>query len=322
MLLRVNARALPHRGLALLVVSVAFAAGCGDYLVAPEPVVLQSSRLAARPVSSSIAATPIAFDAIALSWTDDAGNETGWEVQRSTGASGAFAVISSLGPNTTSTQDGGLVQLTEYCYRVRWFRMIPRKVHYGALSSVACATTPRMPPPAAPTAVYATPHGSTVVNIQWNASFSAPGFRVERSLDNGVTWTAVRTMGPEDRSTNDTQVQSELAVCYRVIAFNAGGDSAPSPVDCTTPPAAPTNVQLVADEFGNKRVTWTDNSAVEDGYVLILVFVYVDPDFGSWEERIVMSAPANSTSIDVHPDVTYVLELRATKDGGVSDVGS
>src|SRR5205823_11457556 len=72
----------------------------------------------------------------------------------------------------------------------------------------------------------------------------------------------------------DQQRTPEQEVCYRVYAINSYGASSPSPVDCTMPPLAPTNVAVTPQADGAQLVSWTDNSNVEDGYI---VFVYYDP---------------------------------------------
>ena len=78
---------------------------------------------------------------------------------------------------------------------------------------------------------------------------------------------AVATTYPNVTSLDDYQFPgAELPACYRVFAFNGYGDSDPSNVDCTAIPATPTN--LKANPVGGTAVdlTWTDNSAVENGF--------------------------------------------------------
>lgn len=54
---------------------------------------------------------------IQLTWTDNAGNETGYRVERRTGA-GAFGTVAALGPDTEEYTDSGLAPATPYAYRV------------------------------------------------------------------------------------------------------------------------------------------------------------------------------------------------------------
>jgi hypothetical protein len=55
---------------------------------------------------------------VSLSWTDNANNETGYEIERSNSSSGGYSTLASLGANTTSYSDNGLADGTYY-YRVR-----------------------------------------------------------------------------------------------------------------------------------------------------------------------------------------------------------
>lgn len=55
---------------------------------------------------------------IALSWTDNANNETGFRIERATGG-GAFAEIATTAANATTFTNTGLAAGTTYSYRVR-----------------------------------------------------------------------------------------------------------------------------------------------------------------------------------------------------------
>ena len=169
--------------------------------------------------------------------------------------------------------------------------------------------------PKAPSAADAIPILSDRVDIFWtDNSTNEDGFRVERSADGGLTWALAKTLSVSSVAFVDEGRTPERRVCYRVIAFNAKGSSAPSNVDCTTPPATPTNVAAAALDAHTVRVTWTDNSAVETGYYL----TRWTGDDRSSETRI-GQAPANATT---YRDTTmpsaaaYSYRVWATSDGG------
>ena len=55
-----------------------------------------------------------------LAWTDNATDETNFEVERSTGAPAvSFSLLATLGAVSVSYTDTGLSPADEYCYRVR-----------------------------------------------------------------------------------------------------------------------------------------------------------------------------------------------------------
>lgn len=76
-----------------------------------------------------------------LSWTDNAGNESGFKVERSV-SGGAFAPLTTVPPNTTSYVDDGLALGTAYSYRV----IATNALGDSAPSNQVDVTTPNVPP--------------------------------------------------------------------------------------------------------------------------------------------------------------------------------
>jgi hypothetical protein len=68
---------------------------------------------------SNLGASPVSASQINLSWTDNSGNETGFKIERKTGAGGTYSQIATVGANVTSYPDSGLASATTYYYRVR-----------------------------------------------------------------------------------------------------------------------------------------------------------------------------------------------------------
>ncbi|MCC5021830.1 MAG: hypothetical protein J6386_03075 [Candidatus Synoicihabitans palmerolidicus] len=65
---------------------------------------------------SGLAASAVASDQINLSWTDNSSNETGFAIDRKTGAGGTYAEIDTVSPNVTSYADQSLDSETTYYY--------------------------------------------------------------------------------------------------------------------------------------------------------------------------------------------------------------
>jgi len=256
---------------------------------------------------------------IDVSWQDNSTNETGFDVWRSsTGPAGTFTKVGGTGANQTKYSDVGLTNATQYCHRVRAFRNYDGKTSYSDFSSTACATTPAPPTPNAPSATDAVPWSSSTIEVTWtDNSAIEDGFRVERSLDGGTSWATVSTTAANVTSFQDAGRSSEHQVCYRVVTFNAGGDSPASNIDCTTPPAAPSGLTATLVDGGAIDLAWTDNSAVEDGYEVLKEGI--GPGFGP----VVADLPSNSTGYrdvaggTIAGSATYV--VLAKKDGGFSD---
>jgi titin len=305
-----------YLGSALLVLGVV---GCdGNQPI--EPAVQAASTGKAGPTVTAPSNTntvAVSESRIDISWQDNSPNESGFEVHRSTaGASGAFALLATTGAGVTSHSEAGLTPSTQHCYKVRAFKRADGKTSYSDFSTTACATTPAPPVPTAPSGADAKPANSTSVDVRWidNAT-NEDGFRVERSLDLGSNWATVRTVGANVTSSLDGGRSSEQQVCYRVIAFNAGGDSPPSNTDCTTPPAAPSGLTATGTSQPAIDLAWMDNSVVEDGYE-----VRRAPEGMAYST--LADLPASSTTyrdVAVTSDARYSYMVRAKKDGGFSD---
>ena len=67
---------------------------------------------------SNLSASATSSSSIALSWTDNANNETNMLVQRANSSGGTYSTIATLGANSTSYTNSGLSASTTYWYRV------------------------------------------------------------------------------------------------------------------------------------------------------------------------------------------------------------
>jgi hypothetical protein len=262
---------------------------------------------------SNLTLTRVSPHQIDLAWQDNSSGETGFEVQRSAGAT-AFTRLAGTGANATSHNDANLTAGTEYCYRVRAFRTSGKQTTYSLFSNTACATTP----PSAPSNANATPASSTAVDVTWlDNSATEGGFRLERSTSSAGPWAVAAQLAANTTSYRDVGRAGEQTVCYRALAFNSHGDSPPSTADCTTPPAGPTNLNAVATDQ-SISLTWLDNSSVEDGYD-------VRRSIDGVTFATVVSLPVNSTTYrDAGPatNATYWYQVQARKDAGFSDVSN
>ncbi|MBC7908881.1 MAG: fibronectin type III domain-containing protein, partial [Pyrinomonadaceae bacterium] len=93
---------------------------------------------------TNLTATASSSSQINLSWSDTANNESGFRIERKTGAGGTYAEIATVGANVTSYSNTGLAASTTYFYRVRAYNATGN----SAYSNEANATTNATPPPA------------------------------------------------------------------------------------------------------------------------------------------------------------------------------
>ena len=92
---------------------------------------------------SALTATAVSTTQINLSWKDNSVDETGFRIERKTGASGTYAQINATNSNITSYSDSKLTPGTTYYYRVRAYNANGNSTY----SNEASATTQSPPSP-------------------------------------------------------------------------------------------------------------------------------------------------------------------------------
>jgi titin len=294
-------------------------AGCADPPLSPDEERAPLSAEGSLTAPSNLIATAVSASQINLTWRDKSSRETGFEVRRSnTGPTGTFALLTRTGANVTTYSNIGLSPSTQYCYKVRAFRTTGDTRSYSAFSPTACASTPvAAGVPSTPTATTAKSTGSTAVVIAWtDNSADETGFRVQRASSTSGPWAVAASTGPDQNSAIDGGRASETQVCYRVAAVNAIGRSNWSEAACAIPPAAPTNLHVTGSPSTTVVLTWSDNSAAEDGYEIQRANAQGGPHL------VVADLSSNATAFheqDLASDQTYWYQVRAKRAGGFSD---
>lgn len=134
-------------------------------------------------------------------------------------------------------------------------------------------STPVPVPPNAPTNLTATADSYSQVFLSWiDNSGKETGFKIERSLSVSGPFAQIASVGANVTTYTNSGLAANTAYYYRVLAYNAAGNSGYSNVICvTTPrnpnaPLAPTN--LFAESFLPSVVglRWTDNARNEAGF--------------------------------------------------------
>lgn len=115
----------------------------------------------------------VAGDAVLLAWNDASGDETGFRIERSTGAAG-FVVIGTVAANERSYTDRTVAPLTSYAYAVRAFNGAGDSIQ----SNVVTANTPVLEP-SVPAGVTAANNRKKTARVSWTANVGAPVTRYE-----------------------------------------------------------------------------------------------------------------------------------------------
>jgi subtilisin family serine protease len=169
----------------------------------------------------SLTATAAGTSSINLTWIDHATNETGFKIERRTGAGGAYAEIGTVNANVTTYADNGLSEATTYHYRVR----ATNASVDSSYSNEASATTP-LSPPAAPGSLTATAAGTSSINLTWiDHATNETGFKIERRTGAGGAYSLIGTTNANVTFFADHGLSGATTYYYRVRATNAASDS-------------------------------------------------------------------------------------------------
>jgi Domain of unknown function (DUF1929)/Glyoxal oxidase N-terminus/Fibronectin type III domain/Galactose oxidase, central domain len=229
---------------------------------------LSNDALPLPAAPTDLSASAVSTSQINLSWTDNASNETGFRIERSSDGT-SFTEISTVGANVTTYADTGLSASTQYWYRVRAYNGSGP----SNSSNQASATTLAPPqPPAAPTDLNTAVVSSSQINLTWSDNASnETGYQIERSPD-GTSFTEISTVGANVTTYADTGLSASTQHWYRVRAYNGAGlsnysNSASGTTQPPPPPSAPTGL-LVTRQSRQFTLAWTDTSNNETGFAI------------------------------------------------------
>ena len=123
-----------------------------------------------------------------LTWADNSADEDGFGIDRKTGLTGTYTTIAIVGPETTTFTDAGLLDDTEYCYRIYAFNSATT----SSYSDEACGIT--LPASIANIISTNISQGALLsgTSILWTATPNGVPARVEFSIDGVLYWTEFR----------------------------------------------------------------------------------------------------------------------------------
>ncbi|QHI68030.1 fibronectin type III domain-containing protein [Tichowtungia aerotolerans] len=209
----------------------------------------------AMPVVFS--ATAVDYSQIDLSWTDSSDNEDGFILNRRAAGESVFTQIATLGSNVTSHSDTGLSAATEYDYKLKAYNSAGDS---GEIT-VTCET-PSTNAPSAPTGFTATAMGPDQIDLGWtDTSSDETGFRITRQVAGQGGYTQIVSLAAGTTSYSDTGLSAETLYEYRVVSYNANGDSSAAEASATT---ATNAVQFTFS--GNTYVDWEGTSGISVWY--------------------------------------------------------
>jgi endo-alpha-1,4-polygalactosaminidase (GH114 family) len=229
-------------------------AGSSSYTSVASATTTSGATVPAAPSGLGVAVA--SSTQLNLSWTDNATNETGFRIERSTGTSTTYTEIATVGANVVTYSNTALTASTQYNYRVRAYNATGNSAYTAVVSAT---TSSGATAPAAPSALAVSVVSSSQLNLSWadNAS-NETGFRIERSTGTSTTYTEITTVGANITTYSNTGLTASTQYNYRVRAYNATGNSAyTSVVSATTQGTGGTTITVNGD-----LADWSSVSAV------------------------------------------------------------
>ncbi|CAD5373338.1 Fibronectin type III domain protein [Rubrivivax sp. A210] len=208
-----------------------------------------SATLSSQPIQLAVPVAPNGFaltnptpNSLTLGWIALA-NAATYTVDYSTSATFAAAVVTVAGVPVNSLTAAALLPNTRYYFRVRGVNAIGTGAVSANNAGGANGWTLVNPVTAAPTATNNT--SGTTLTLNWAAPVGgATRYRIERSADNGVSWTVLSsTVATTSYAVTGLQGMSNYQ--FRVTALNGANVAAStaSPIlALSTPLAAPSAI--------------------------------------------------------------------------------
>jgi hypothetical protein len=278
-----------------------------------------TTPLAPPTAPTTLTATANSGTSVTLGWQDNAGNESGFLIERKTGT-GSYSLLATVGQGVESYTDTTVSANTQYTYRVR----ATNTAGSSAYTNTATVTTPQVAP-AAPTNLDAIAAGPTQIDLDWtDNSSNETNFLIERQTGSG-SFVQIASVGANISSYSDTTVSPNTSYTYRVRATNSAGNSvygagasATTPQIVITPPSA---LSATLDGSTAVNLSWTDNSDNETGFLL-------ERKTGSGSYAVIATLDAGVTSYSdsgLATDTTYTYRVRGTNgmvNSGYSNTSS
>jgi fibronectin type 3 domain-containing protein len=260
---------------------------------------------------SNALATLVTQTEIDLGWTDNATNESGYQVWRAT-AGGSLTLIASLGANSTSYQDLGLTPNTAEDYHI----VAVNSAGSSAYADVS-ATTLAVP---APTGLQANA-GNATVALNWTAVAGATSYNVYRATTSGGEGATALVTGLTSASYTDNAVSNGTTYFYEVTAVESGSESLVSSEVSATPqvpaPGTPTNVGASAGDT-IVSLTWSAVSGATSYDIY-----RATTKGGEGTTPYLTGVTTNSyTNTGLTDGTTYYYEVSAVNAGGQSGVSN
>ncbi|MCP4122083.1 MAG: T9SS type A sorting domain-containing protein [Bacteroidetes bacterium] len=196
---------------------------------------------------------------VELSWTDNSGKESNYDVMRKTPGMADFELVATVGADETSYTDNNLDGPEYYTYQVCAWNEKARACSNEDSDSIAAVLLVE-----GLVAILVDTAGTSIELFWSDESTTEDGFIIKRSTD-GVNFTVINHLTPNQEYYIDEFLDETTVYYYQVCAYNEDEVAESNIADETTDINSPSNLIATADGI-NINLSWTDNSLVEENY--------------------------------------------------------
>lgn len=220
------------------------------------------------PSGLTASKVPNTTTSLALSWTDNSTNETGFDVEMALSPGGPFSFKTSVAANATSVVINGLTANTSYSFQVKAYN----GSSVSTPSNVATQTTNvELPNPVTGVSVLNVQQTSALVAWTDNTSGASneTGFQILRSSGGGFV--PLTTVGANVTTFQDNTLLPDNIYQYRIIPFNATGFNLLYPGTSGvffTLPATPATPIATLSGLTTVNLSWYDSSVTETSTII------------------------------------------------------
>jgi fibronectin type 3 domain-containing protein/cytosine/adenosine deaminase-related metal-dependent hydrolase len=252
---------------------------------------IANATTATLAIPTGFSATTASTTQINLTW-DAISGATGYNVYRSDTLSGTYSSIAT--PSSASYNDTGRTPGNTYFYKVKATNAGGESALASIVYETALSTTPAN--------FLATTASTTQINLSWDGSSGATSYRIYRSDTSGGTYSSIAT--PSITSYSDTGRTPGATYYYKIIAVNAGGNSAESSIINGTATPLPPADFLATPGDEETVLTWTSSDNAT-GYKIY-------KDNGSSFVYLNQTAGTTFTDTGLTNGTTYSYKVSAT----------
>lgn len=217
---------------------------------------------------SNLYSSNITKNSVTLNWTDNATNESGFEIYRSLSPLTGFTRVGTTTADVTQFSNIGLSPNTTYYYQVL---ALNGKGKSQPSNTISASTLP-LQVPAAPSSLLSTGATKTSGTIKWSDnSNNEYGFDIYISTSETGTYTKTGTIPANVTEYTQTSLSPNTTYYFKVLAYNGDG---PSSFSNTLPlttlplqfPTPPSELKTVNPDIQQIYLEWKDNSSDEIGF--------------------------------------------------------